>query len=118
MDQSVEKGAVGEDNGFTWDFDSHTRLDTYHPSVFDDKFADHLLPEINIGRLLQHQAPLFGKAHTVTLRARAPHSRTLGTVEHSKLDHRFVCDDPRIPAHGIDLSDKLPFGDTTHGWIA
>jgi hypothetical protein len=86
--------------------------------VFDDESGHHVLPEIDIGSLFQFEAPFLGEPHPVALGAGAPHCGAFGAVEHPELDHGFVGDNAGVSTHGIDLTNKLSFGDTTHGGVA
>ena len=76
-----------------------------------------ILPENEIGRILQYPAPVHGKGHTVTLGSGTPHSRALGAVKHPKLKRRSVCDYPRETSQSIYLSDNLTFSYSANGRI-
>jgi len=62
--------------------------------------------------------PIAREQPLVALCTRTPHSRAFGEVKHTELNHGLVCDDARIAAESIYLTDNLPFGNTTHGRVA
>jgi hypothetical protein len=68
--------------------------------------------------LFQHFPPGGGKQHAVALGARTPHGWTLASVQHAKLDHAFIGNDPGVSAKCIYFPDDLAFGYTAHGRIA
>src|SRR5690606_34183121 len=85
VNQSIKKSSIGEHNGFSLKGNAHRGYYSLHPVAFHNEFLDHILPEINIGCLLQHNAPFLSKMHSVVLSTRAPHGRSFGAVKHTKL---------------------------------
>ena len=50
--------------------------------------------------------------------ARAPHSRSLGAVEHPELQRGGIGHQTGVSAQGIHLPDNLALGNTTHSRVA
>jgi hypothetical protein len=52
------------------------------------------------------------------LRPQAPHSRSLASIEHTKLNAARIGNPTHQTIQGIDLPHKTAFGQTTHRWVA
>src|SRR5690606_4758400 len=87
-------------------------------TIFEQNFFYHVLPKIHIWRGFQHVSPLLRESHAVILSSRTPHGRTLGTVEHSELNCRFIGHNSRITTESIYFTNDLSLGNTPHGWVA
>src|SRR6185436_14451303 len=111
---SIQKGSVGKHNGISLKLYSHAGDDPFHLAILCDQLRNHVLPEINIGSLFKHYSPMFSKHGTIVLRARTPHSRTLRTIQHAKLNCTLVTHNSRISAQSIYLSDNLSFSYASH----
>ena len=59
MNQTVEEGAVGEDDRLAFDVAAHHGFDTFHLVAVNDEAYHCVLPEVHVGRLFQEAAP-FG----------------------------------------------------------
>lgn len=124
MHQSVKESTIGKYNSFGVDscsiFGDHTanRL-VIRPFrlVINNKRNYLILPHIEIGGILKRFTPCGAKLHAIALSTRTPHSRSLGTVEHSELDSCKVSDTAHLTAKCIYLSDYLAFSYTTHSRV-
>ena len=114
MNDSIEKGSAGDNHCFGSDLMTKTSYDSAGFAVFNDEGFDHILVKVYVGSLFQHFPPGGGEEHSVTLGTGAPHGWSLGTIEHSELDHAFVGHYSGISTHGVDLTDDLAFGYTPH----
>ena len=86
-------------------------------SVFNEDFAGFVLPNVQVGCILQNEAHFLYVSCAVALCARTPHGRTFGAVEHSELYGRGVCYDAHQASQGIHFARNLPLGDAADGWI-
>ena len=117
MHQSVEKRTGSEHHSLGIEPHTHGGGHTTHLTILNNQSRGGILPHIQVGRIFQRPAPQLTEAHTVTLGTRAPHSRTLGAVEHAELYRRTVSDYSHHSAQRIYFPDNLPFSYTTNGGI-
>ena len=64
--------------------------------------------------MFQHLTPGLGKQHPIALCTGAPHCRAFRSVQHPKLDHTFISNNPTISTQSINFSHNLPFCNSTH----
>ena len=116
--QAVEEGAVGEDHGLGADLHAKLGLDPDATSLFCQQPHHAVLPEVEVGRGLQHFAPCLGEEVAVVLGSWTPHGRPLGLVEHAELDGAAVGHQAGVAAERVHLAYDLTFGDASHGGVA
>ena len=116
--ESVEEGACGDDDALSPKFGTEHRVHTDHCAVLDHQFGGHVLPDVQVGRLIEHVAPGPDVFLTVALGAWAPHGRTFRAVEHTELEGATVGHDAHHAAERVHLAYNLTFGDTADGRIA
>ena len=51
MDQTVEESAVGEDDGFAFDFSTHYGFHAFDLVAIEEQTRHGVLPEVEVGRL-------------------------------------------------------------------
>ena len=121
MHQAIEEGPIGEDHrprpyrkphGGDYAGDRPTL-----PTLVE-QLHDSILPEREVGHLLEISSPQVREPPPIALRAGAPHRRSLAPIEHPKLHRRPIGDDPHQTAEGIQLAHDLPLGDAPHGGVA
>ena len=78
--ESAQESAIGEDNGFRSNFDTHTCSYPNCLISFNKDLFHHLLPHIKVRYSFQDQSPFFGEAHADILGTRAPHGWPLGSI--------------------------------------
>src|SRR5688500_959191 len=120
MNYAIQKSTIGKHDCLRAEFDSEPGHYAFYPFAIgaNDQLANHVLPEVNVGRLLKHFAPKRSEKHTVILGTRTPHRGTLTPVEHPELDGAFIGYDSAVTAQCIDLADDLALCDTTHCRVA
>jgi hypothetical protein len=87
-------------------------------AVFYQQFGHCVLPDVQVGLVLQYATPGPDEFGPVTLGARAPHGGAFGTVKYAELYGCAVSDKSHVSAQSVYLSDNLAFSYTTNGWIA
>ena len=75
--QPIEKGSCRDHYGLRPNGGAKLCFNPNTGAIFNEQFCDGVLPKIKPVRLLQHQAPLFGKSHAVVLCPGRPHSGSL-----------------------------------------
>ena len=119
--QAIEEGPISEDHrprpypkphGGDYAGDLPTL-----PTLVEQRH-DSILPEGEVGRLLEISSPQVREAAPIALRAGAPHRRSLAPIEHPKLHRRPIGDDPHQTAEGIQLAHDLPLGYAPHSGVA
>ena len=85
---------------------------------FDEQFLDRLLPEVEVGRLLDEPLDLHLVELLVGLGPRPVHRRPLGAVEDAKLDTGRVDRPTHDAAEGVDLANELGLANTPDRRIA
>src|SRR4051812_30277586 len=93
---------------------THTSDYTVCLGIFYKHLVNHVLVTVDIGKVFQHFASGGGKWPTVILAACRPHARSLRPIQHPKLDHASIGYDPGITTQGVDLTNNLTFGYSTH----
>ena len=123
--QTIQEGAGGENDALGIESHAEVGLDTrgdgHLPSSqrggLCKKMADLVLPDVQVGGVLQHLAPRPDELAAVALRTRAPHGRSLGAVEHTELQGAGIRDAPHGAAHSIYFSDNLSFSNAANSGI-
>ena len=77
-----------------------------------------VLPQAEVGCLLERPAPELRKSGLVALGARAPHGGSFRAVQHPELDRRAIGHDTRVSAHRVDFADNLSLGYSAYGRVA
>ena len=117
-----QKGAAGENHGPGSELHPHTCPHTGNPQTcvppVEEQLRRGVLPNIEVGRVLERLPPSLRKTGFVALRTRTPHGRPFRAVEHPELHGREVGNTPRLPAQSIYFSDYLPFSHTSYRRIA
>ena len=88
-----------------------------HFSVLHQQLFHRILPDMQVGQVLQNFSPGPDKFPAVALGTRTPHGRSLGTVQHTELDGGLVCHQPHVSSQGVNLSDDLSLGNTPYGRV-
>ena len=106
-----------EDDTFGPEGDVEQGGESGYFSVFDDKFAHGVLPDMQIGCIFEHFAPCPDKLVAVTLCARAPHGGAFRAVEYAELDGGTVGHQSHVAAQGVYFSYDLSFGNAAYGGV-
>ena len=116
--QAIEEGPVGEDHRLRFYPKPHGGDYAGDRPTLVEQLHDSILPEGEVGRLLEISSPQVRKPLPIALRAGTPHRRSLAPIEHPKLHRRPIGDDPHQTAEGIQLAHDLPLGYAPHGGVA
>ena len=117
MHQTVQECSVGKYNRSGTKLNLHAGLYATNATVLDDQFVYAVLPHPQIRRIFQNMPPGFNKAGTITLRSRAPHSRTFTPIQHPELNGCPIGYNPHKATHRIDFTNDLSFGDSSDSRI-
>ena len=118
MHQTIEEGPIGEDHRLRLYPKPHGGDDAGDRPTLEEQLHDSILPEGEVGRLLEISSPEVGEAAPIALGARTPHRGPLAPIEHPKLHRRPIGDDPHQTAEGIQLAHDLPLGYAPHSGVA
>ena len=77
-----------------------------------------VLPDVEIGGVVEDFAPFPDELAAVALSARAPHGRAFRFVEHAELDGGGIGDDTHAAPESVDLAYYLSLGDAANGRVA
>ena len=116
--QSVEEGSGGHHHASRVQFHAPYSLYSNGSSVFHDQLACLILPDVEVGGIVEHRAPLPDELAAVALCTWAPYSGSLRTVEHAELDRRGVGDMSHLAAHCVNLAHDLSLGYSAHCRVA
>ncbi len=116
--QSVKEGAGGNDDGLGAEGHPPDGGDAYGLAMLHDELVGLVLPDVEVGRMVERATPLPDKLAAVTLCAGRPDGRSLAFVEHAKLYGSAVGDHAHLTAHGVDLAYNLAFSDAADGRVA
>ena len=115
---SIEECPVGQDDFTGIQRFPQLGFHTGRRISVHDEFGDGILTQMQVGGIFQNISPIERKVGFVALRSRAPHSRTLGAVQQTELDHGMVGHDTGHAAERINLAHDLSLCDTTDGRVA
>ncbi len=115
--ETIQEGTGGEDDAFGSEGDVEQGGEPGYFAVFDDKFTHGVLPDMQVGGVLQYFAPCPDELVAVTLRTRAPHGGAFGAVEYAELDGGLVSHQSHVSAQGVYFSNDLSFGNAAYGGI-
>ena len=118
MQQSVQKGARGDDHALGPELNAPHRAHTHSLALFHQQFVGLVLPDVESVDMVEHLAPFPNKAPAVALCPWAPHGRSLALVEHAELNGRGISDKAHVAPQGINLAHNLPLGNAAHGRVA
>ena len=78
--QSVQESSGSQYNAFGAESYSPKGGEPNYLTVFNENFAYGVLPDVQVGSILQDFTPCPNEFVTVALSTRAPHGRAFGTV--------------------------------------
>ena len=128
MHQSVEERSGCNHNSPRTQLHAPYRLHTNNPlcvlrlssnsRLLHQQLFCLVLPDIEVGGLIQSSAPFPDKLTTVALGTGTPHGRSLASVQHTELDGCGIRHQTHLSTQGVYLADNLSFRNTAHGWVA
>ena len=116
--QSAEECAGSEYHATCLNLNTPDGAHASHLAVFDHEFRHLVLPDVEVGRVLQYLAPCPDEFSTVALCPRAPHRRSFRQVEHTELEAAAVGHDAHHAAQRIHFAHNLTLGNASDSRIA
>ena len=77
-----------------------------------------VLPDAEVGRVVEHAPPFPNEFCAVALSSRAPYGRTFAAVEHTELYGCGVGHPCHLSSQSVNFSHYLPFGYSSNGGVA
>ena len=118
VDQAVEEGAGGDDDGTAQKNIPIGATHTGHPGSFGQQLFHRSLANREALLPLHPLPHASAIAEHVRLATAPLDGGTLGTIEHAELDAGRVGHQTHGPAEGVDLLDQIALGQSTDGRIA
>ena len=88
--QSVQESSGSQYDAFGAEGHSPNGGESGYLAVFNEDFLYGVLPDVQVGNILQNLAPCPDEFVAVALCARTPHGGAFGAVQYAELDSRFI----------------------------
>ena len=118
MNQAVQKGPRGKDQGLAAAEGPRLLLDAGHLSIVHNNVIDKTLAQVEPLLPLHHGLHGEPVKLFVALKAGGLNRRTLGGVEQTEMDCRLIRNLSHLAPQGIDFLDQLTLGQASDGGIA
>ena len=116
--QPVQEGTGGDDDALGVEGAAPDGEDAPNFAVGYQELPHGVLPDVEVGRVLQHLAPCPDELVAVALGAGAPHGRAFRAVQQTELDGCLVGHSSCPSAQSVYFANDLPLGYAADGRIA
>ena len=118
--ETIEEGAGSKHHSLGLEANTHLRDNTLDTGMIlaEEELGHGVLPDEEVGSILEHIAPCPDEPTAIGLTARTPHRRTLRTVEHAELDRAAIGDDTHHASQRVNLANNLSLGNAADSRIA